>query len=176
MQRKERRRDNIIYGRHPVIEALKTNRVKKVYFYRGIEQRKFLTELKNLCTDNHIPISDVDHEYLQSRLGKSNHQGVLAEIKPFEYTDFNELVSVLKDREKAVILVLAHLEDPGNLGAIIRSASAFNISGIILPKKRSAQVNATVAKTSAGTLGIVPICVVSNLRNAVNQLKIENMW
>jgi 23S rRNA (guanosine2251-2'-O)-methyltransferase len=174
-QKKERRRDNLIYGRHTVIESLRSGKVKKVYFYKGME-RKFQSELKSICDAECVPMSPVDSEYLQSRLGKSNHQGVLAEIIPFDYTDFDQILQMVEERKSACILVLAHLEDPGNLGAILRSSAAFNITAVILPNKRSALVNATVAKTSAGTLGMVPITVVANLRNAVNMLKERNMW
>ncbi len=173
---KTRQREKIIYGRHPVMEALKRQIVKRVYFYDGIEQKSFLFELRRVCDEKGIHLSAVDSEYLTSRLGRSNHQGVLAEVDRFEYTDFNSLVQLVKARESAYILVLAHLEDPGNLGAILRSAAAFGISGVIIPKKRSASVNATVAKTSAGTLGLVPVTLVPSLRNAVNELKENDFW
>lgn len=173
---KTRQREKIIYGRHPVIEALKRQIVKRVYYYDGIEQKSFLFDLRQLCNEKDVPISAVDLEYLSSRLGRSNHQGVLAEVERFEYTDFNSLLQFVKDRETACILLLAHLEDPGNLGAILRSAAAFGIAGVIIPKKRSASVNATVAKTSAGTLGLVPVTLVPSLRNAVKELKENDFW
>ena len=173
---KTRQREKIIYGRHPVIEALKRQIVKRVYYYDGIEQKSFLFELRRMCDEKDVPLNAVDSEYLTSRLGRSNHQGVLAEVERFEYTDFNSLAQLVKAQETACILVLAHLEDPGNLGAILRSAAAFGIAGVIIPKKRSASVNATVAKTSAGTLGLVPVTLVPSLRNAINELKENDFW
>lgn len=176
IKKKSRRRDVVIYGRHPVLEALKRQIVKQVFYYRGIVQKAFLDELTSLCEEKNVQLSQVDQEYLTSRLGKSNHQGVLAEVNPFEYSDFNSILQKVKKLDKACILILAHLEDPGNLGSILRSAAAFDISGVILPNKRSATVNATVAKTSAGTLGMVPVALVPSLRNVVNILKKENFW
>lgn len=173
--KKTRHRDTIIYGRHPVLEALKRQIIKRVYFYKGMD-KKFLEELKAICDEKNIPLKMVDSEYLTSRLGKSNHQGILAEVTPFEYTDFNSILQAVKNKKTACVLILAHLEDPGNLGAILRTAAAFDIDAVILPKRRSALVNATVAKTSAGTLGMVPVALVPNLRNVVQTLKENDLW
>ncbi|MBU1023737.1 23S rRNA (guanosine(2251)-2'-O)-methyltransferase RlmB [bacterium] len=175
-EKKSRQREKLIYGRHPVLEALKRQIVKRVFYYEGIRRDGFLSELVNTCDEKGIPLSKVDDDYLTSRLGKSNHQGVLAEVTPFEYTDFQSLLQSVRHDKPACILVLAHLEDPGNFGAILRSAAAFGISGVIIPKNRSVSVNATVAKTSAGTLGIVPVTLVPSLRNAVNALKEVDFW
>lgn len=175
-EKKIRQREKLIYGRHPVLEALKRQIVKRIYYYEGIQQKGFLSELFDTCGEKGVQLSKVDNDYLTSRLGKSNHQGVLAEVMPFEYTDFQSLMQSVKHDKPACILVLAHLEDPGNFGAILRSAAAFGISGVIIPKKRSVSVNATVAKTSAGTLGMVPVTLVPSLRNAVNALKEIDFW
>lgn len=175
-KKKFKQRERLIYGRHPVLEALRRHIVRRVYYYENITNSKFYASLEDACEEKGVEMKAVDIKYLESRLGKSNHQGVLAEVLPFEYSSLESIVRSIRGKKTASVLVLAHLEDPGNFGAILRSAAAFNIDGVIIPNVRSVSVNATVAKTSAGTLGLVPIAQVANLRNAVEILKKEDMW
>ena len=173
---KIRQRERLIYGRHPVLDALQRQIVKRVYYFENLAGSRFYNELEDACLSKGVELKPVSDEYLESRLGKSNHQGVLAEVLPFEYYSLDSIIHIIKGTKPASILILAHLEDPGNFGAILRSAAAFGINGAIIPNVRSVSVNATVAKTSAGTLGIVPIAMVANLRSALIELKKEDMW
>jgi 23S rRNA (guanosine2251-2'-O)-methyltransferase len=173
---KIKQRDRLIYGRHTVLDALQRQIVKRVYYFENLKGSRFFTELEEICMLKGVDLKPVTEEYLESRLGKSNHQGVLAEVTPFEYYSLESIIHIIKGSKPASILMLAHLEDPGNFGAILRSAAAFGISGVIIPNVRSVSVNATVSKTSAGTLGLVPVAKVANLRNALIELKEENMW
>jgi len=176
VKKKIRQRERLIYGRHPVLEALRQEIVKRVYYYENLKGSRFYSDLEKVCLEKGIDLKPVDNEYLESRIGKSNHQGVLAEVIPFQYSSLETIIESIKHAKVASVLILAHLEDPGNFGAILRSAAAFGIDGVIIPNVRSVSVNATVAKTSAGTLGLVPIAQVSNLRSALEKLKNEDMW
>ena len=107
-----------------------------------------------------------------SRFDKFSHQGIILDVEDFVYTDLNEIISV----SDATIVILDHLEDPHNLGAIIRTCEAAGITGIILPKDRSVSVNSTVMKTSAGALENVKISMVTNLNQTIKELKEKGFW
>jgi len=173
---KIKQRERLIYGRHTVLDALQRQIVKRIYIYEKIEGSQFYRELEEIALSKGVDLKPVTNEYLESRLGKSNHQGVLAEVLPFEYYSLDSIIHTIKGAKPASILMLAHLEDPGNFGAILRSSAAFGINGVIIPNVRSVSVNATVSKTSAGTLGLVPVAKVANLRSALIELKNEDMW
>jgi len=175
-KKKIRQRERLIYGRHPVLDALQRQIVKRVYYFENLAGSRFYGELEEACIEKGVELKAVNEEYLVSRLGKSNHQGVLAEVLPFEYYSLDSIIHRIKGSKPASILMLAHLEDPGNFGAILRSSAAFGIDGVIIPNVRSVSVNATVAKTSAGTLGLVPVVRIANLRNALIELKKEDLW
>lgn len=175
-EKRVKQRERLIYGRHPVLEALKQKIVRQVFFNENIASSGFYRELEQACLEKGVEMRAVDEDYFVSRLGRSNHQGVLAEVTPFSYSNVETIIESIKGLDHAVVLILAHLEDPGNFGAILRSAAAFGVNGVIIPNRRSVSVNATVAKTSAGTLGLVPVAMVANLRNALIRLKDEEMW
>jgi 23S rRNA (guanosine2251-2'-O)-methyltransferase len=116
-------------------------------------------------------------ESLDRRSQGQRHQGVLGEGGPFVYTEFEDLLSSLKNRgEAALVLALDGITDPHNLGAILRSAAAAAVDGVVLPERRSAAVNETVIRASAGTAGRVPVCRVVNLGRALDELKDAGTW
>ena len=103
---------------------------------------------------------------------KENHQGIILNVKDFEYSD----ISVLTEKENALVVMLDHIEDPHNFGAIIRTCEAAGVDGIIIPKNRCVDVNATVIRTSVGASKYVPIVQVTNISNAIRDLKKQGFW
>lgn len=159
--------DNYIFGIRSVIEAVKSEKtLDKIFIQRGLKG-DLLQELKQILQQNQLPISYVPIEKL-NRITKKNHQGVVAVVSPIEFCPLEEMVvSVFESGKTPLFLVLDHLTDVRNLGAIIRTAECTGVSGIILPKKGGASVGGDAVKTSAGAIFNVPICKVENLKDAV---------
>ena len=155
-----------VYGKNVAKEILqKTKTIKKAYIYENFNDNEILEQLKKAG----IPCKFLDKKSLDD-IEEGNHQGIILEIDDYKYTFLDELL----DRD--IIVILDHLEDPHNFGAIIRTCEAAGINSIIIPKDRSVKVNATVMKTSAGTLENVDICMVSNIVNAIKTLKDNGFW
>ena len=155
-----------VYGKNVAKEILqKPKTIKKAYIYENFNDNEILEQLKKAG----IPCKFLDKKSLDD-IEEGNHQGIILEIDDYKYTFLDELL----DRD--IIVILDHLEDPHNFGAIIRTCEAAGINSIIIPKDRSVKVNATVMKTSAGTLENVDICMVSNIVNAIKTLKDNGFW
>lgn len=144
----------LVYGPN-VLKELDPKRIKKVFSFRK--------EIIRFCEDKKIPYEFMDNNKL-NRFTKANHQGVVIDVYDYEYYDFNNL-------EGDFVLVLDHLEDPHNFGAIIRSAVGAGVKTIIIPKDRSVKVTDTVAKTSVGMINHVKIIMVNNIVNALKKLQ-----
>ncbi|MGI9534177.1 MAG: 23S rRNA (guanosine(2251)-2'-O)-methyltransferase RlmB, partial [Thermodesulfobacteriota bacterium] len=146
--------------------------INEIYLLNTDSSKKFSDIVKS-ATEKNIKISYIEKRDLDRVSTNSNHQGIAANIKEFEYVDFQELIEIKNNR---FYLVLDHIEDPHNLGAIIRTANFFGVDGIVLPKDRAAAVTPTVIKTSSGAAATIPISRVSNLGNAIKELKKKNFW
>ena len=160
----------IVSGRNNVKEILKNfkekNMIKKVICSKNFNEKDILS----LVEKRKLPL-EFKEKFELDRLAKNNHQGIIMITSDFNYTSLDEL---LKGASKLVIL--DHLEDPHNLGAIVRTVEASGIDGIIIPKNRTVSVNETVMKTSAGALFNVKICQVGNLNQTIKILKKEGFW
>ena len=155
-----------VYGKNVAKEILqKPKTIKKAYIYENFNDNEILEQLKKAG----IPCQFLDKKSLDD-IEEGNHQGIILEIDDYKYTFLDELL------DRNIIIILDHLEDPHNFGAIIRTCEAAGINSIIIPKDRSVKVNATVMKTSAGTLENVDICMVSNIVNAIKRLKDNGFW
>ncbi len=155
-----------VYGKNVAKEILqKPQTIKKAYIYEKFNDEEILNKLKN----SHIPYEFLDKITLDN-MEKGMHQGIILEIDDFKYKYLDELL------DKNIIVILDHLEDPHNFGAIIRTCEAAGITSIIIPKDRSVKVNATVMKTSAGALENVNVCMVTNLVNTIKKLKENGYW
>ena len=158
----------LVYGRNVAKEVLQNpKKVKKVTLLKDFKEKDILSLLEK----NKIKIEYLDKKGF-SKFDKYSHQGIILDIEDFSYTDYEEFLSV----ENAKIVILDHLEDPHNLGAIIRTCEAAGILGIIIPKDRSVDINSTVMKTSAGALENVKIAKVTNLVNVIDDLKENGYW
>lgn len=163
---------NLVYGRIPSLNALENNKALKAYVQKGFSDDRVLSLIKA----KHIPLNFVEIEKLDSLSSKGNHQGVVLEVKPFEYSDLNSILAVAKKKENPIILVLDEIEDPHNFGAIIRSCDAFDVSGIIIKSRNQVPVTMVVSKVSTGAIEYVRIAQVSNLSVALNKLKENGFW
>ena len=162
---------NLIYGKNPVIEAIKAKKALKVFLINNFNDQKVL----NLIKENKINLSYISPSEMD-KLATGVHQGIAAELKPYQTVSLEEIIIKAKKKDKKIIVMLDNISDPHNLGAILRSADVFEASGVILPKHNSVSLNATVAKTSAGAINYVPVAVVNNLNQAIKQLKEEGYW
>ena len=163
---------NLIYGKNPVIEAINARKALKVFLVSNFTDQKIISLIKN----NKIAVQTVSPNEMNNMCNNGVHQGVAAELKPYQTVSLEEIIHKAKNKEKKIIVMLDGIEDPHNLGAILRSADVFEASGIILPKHNSVSLNATVAKTSAGAINYVPVAVVNNLNQAIKTLKDEGYW
>lgn len=161
----------LVSGRNNVKEVLNLDRnnivVKRVFLQKNFNENDILSLVKKWNLE-----VVYKEKYDLDRLVKNNHQGVVLEVGDFEYTDLEELLT----KDRCFILILDHLEDPHNLGAITRTVEALGVDGIILPLNRSVMVNETVVKTSTGAIYNTKICQVSNLNNTIKQLKKNGFW
>lgn len=157
-----------IYGKNVAEEAMKENiLIKKAIISNNFNNIDIINKLKKF---------EINIEYRKSyeldKLVDGNHQGIVLQIPDYEYSDIDELLIA----ENPLLVILDHLEDPHNFGAIIRTCEAAGVDGIIIPKNRSVDVNSTVMKTSAGALSHVKVCQVTNLRNTIDYLKEKGFW
>ena len=162
---------NLVYGKNPVIEAIRAKKALKVFVVANFNDQKVL----NLIKDNKLNMVSISPNEMD-KMCNGVHQGIAAELKPYQNVSLEEIIIKAKKKEKKIIVMLDGIEDPHNLGAIMRSADVFEASGIILPKHNSVTLNATVAKTSAGAINYVPVAVVNNLNQAIKELKEEGFW
>jgi len=157
-----------IYGKNVAIETLRNCQpIKKAYIYRNFQDKNIISELQK----RNIPIKFVD-KFELDKLAKGNHQGIMLSIPDYEYTPLDELLK----KENALLVILDHLEDPHNLGAIVRTCEAAGVDGIIIPKNRCVDVNSTVMRTSVGALDYVKIAQVTNLVGTMKELKEKGFW
>lgn len=166
-----------IIGRNPVIEALKAKKEIETLYISSGNLEGSIKKIMAMAKDQRIVIKSVDRKKLTELSEGENHQGVVAIVNDYKYYDLEDLIQIPKQKnEPAFFIILDGITDPHNLGAIVRSAEALGAHGIIISKRRSALVNATVYKTSAGAVEKMPIARVSNLSNAVKTLQKEGVW
>lgn len=168
---------NIIAGRKPVIEALNAGTpVEKIYILRGAHGEP-LDTIRQLARQKNILCTDADKHLIEKLSRDTNTQGVVAVIGSKEYADVDEILAVAASKnEKPFLLLFDEIEDPHNLGALIRTAVCLGAHGGIIPKHNAAPVNATVAKTSAGASAHFPIAKVTNMVAAIEELKEKGVW
>ena len=158
----------LVYGRNVCLEYLEKNKkVRKIILQEGFHDEKLISLIRKL----NFPVKEMP-KYELDRLANGVHQGIIMDVEDFRYTDYHDFI----DDPECSVVILDHLEDPHNLGAIIRTSEAAGINGIIIPKDRSVEVNATVIKTSVGTVDNIPISMVTNLNSTIKDLKDKGFW
>lgn len=158
----------LVYGRNVALEVLKkTKNVQKVLLQDGFDDKKILTLLEKSKIPVFIkPKKEIDH------LAEGVHQGIILYVRDYQYYPLADIVN----EDASFLVILDHLEDPHNFGAIIRTCEAAGVDGIIIPKDRQVQVNATVMKTSVGTLDTMKVSRVANLSSTIDYLKKNDFW
>ena len=158
-----------VYGKNVVNEVLKNKkRVIEAYVYKNFNDDQILNRIiRTKASIKYLEKRDID------KMIDGNHQGVVLKIDDYEYVDLDELIT---SKPEPLLVILDHLEDPHNFGAIIRTCEAAGVDGIIIPKNRSVEVNSTVMRTSVGALENVKIAQVTNLKQTINRLKEKGFW
>ena len=169
--------EDMVAGRNAVMEALKGSRsVNKLMIANGSTEGS-IKEIIAVAKEKGVNIQYWDRSKLDSIARGIRHQGVLAQVAPVQYAELEDILQVAKDRnEPPFIVLLDELEDPHNLGAILRTADAAGVHGVLIPKHRSCPLSATVAKASAGAVEHVPVARVGNLVQTIKKLKQEGLW
>ena len=167
--------EDVVAGRNAVIELLKSEKdINKIFIERG-EKHGSINEIIARAIEEKVVLVEVDKDKLDAMA--ENHQGVVAIVPPFNYCEIEDILELAKQKdEDPFILILDGIEDPHNLGSIIRTAETAGVHGIIIPKRRNAQVNSTVAKVSAGATAYVKIARVTNINETIKKLKESGLW
>lgn len=163
---------SIIIGKNPVKAAVEAGKLRKVYISNNFKDEKILALVKSAK----VSVTIVGKEKLDSMAHGGVHQGIVCEVENYHTYGLEEIISDAKKKKNPIIVVLDGLSDPHNLGAILRSADAFDVSGVIYKKKGSVSLNETVAKVSTGAINFVKCVEVSNLSMALEKLKKEGYW
>ena len=168
---------DFLFGRHAVVEALKTpDRVNRVFIQEGTSGRD-AAKVIELAREKGIQVQTVPKTKIEDLVGNAVHQGLVASIAAYEYADLEDVLKKAEEKgEDPFIVILDGVEDPHNLGSILRTADATGVHGIIIPKRRSASLTATVAKASTGAIEHVPVVRVTNLTQMIEQLKARGVW
>ncbi|GIO58347.1 MULTISPECIES: 23S rRNA (guanosine(2251)-2'-O)-methyltransferase RlmB [Paenibacillus] len=169
--------EEIIAGKHSVTEALRSGRtINKIWIAENAQKhltQPIIFEAKKLG----VVIQQVDKRKLDQMAPGMQHQGVVAQAAPYAYAEVEDILQAAEAKGEApFILLLDEIEDPHNLGSILRTADCTGVHGVIVPKRRSAQVTATVSKTSAGAAEYVPVARVTNLGQTIEELKERGIW
>ena len=168
---------NIICGRNPVLEAVRSGReIDRLLVAHGVSGGS-VTAIIAKCNQRGILIKEVSPQKLDYYCSGANHQGVAVMFASQEYSTPEDILNTAKERnEQPFIIICDEIEDPHNLGAIIRTAEACGVHGIIIPKRRSASLNATVAKSASGALEYMKVARVTNIANTIDFLKEQGVW
>ena len=169
--------EDIVIGRNSILELIKSGKdINKLYIQKG-NRHGSINEIISRARENKIVIKEVEKNKLDEMCENQNHQGVIATVPPFEYSDIDDILNLAKQKnEDPFIVILDEIEDPHNLGSIIRTAECAGAHGVIIPKRRSAEVNSTVNKTSAGAVQYVKVARVNNLNDTIKYLKENDVW
>ena len=169
--------DDIVEGRNAVIELLNSDRdINKIFVQNG-EKHGSINKIIAIAKENKVLVTEVEKSKLDFMSKTKNHQGVIAVVPPFNYCEIEDILEYAKEKQEDVfVLILDGIEDPHNLGSIIRTAETAGVHGIIIPKRRTVTVNSTVSKVSAGAVEHMKIARVNNINEAIRKLKDNGLW
>ena len=176
-EKEEKKFDDQIEGRNSVLELLESGKdINKIFVTRG-EKHGSINKILAIAKERKIIVVEKDKKQMEEMAQEENYQGIIAIVPPFEYVEIQDILDEAKARkEDPFILILDGIEDPHNLGSIIRTAETAGVHGIIIPKRRAASVNSTVNKTSAGAVEHMKIARVTNISDALEELKQAGLW
>ena len=171
-----------VEGKRPVLEALKANiPAKCLYVADGLKGDKVVSDVAKRCHKMGVSVKQVKRSDLDARSERGSHQGLMLETRPYQYASAQDVIDAAQlhadeHNGQALIIILDHITDAGNLGAIARSAEIVGASGILIPNKRSARVTAATYKSSAGAISHIKVAQVGNIAQTIERLKKENFW
>lgn len=163
---------NFVFGRLPALNCITNNKILNVYLQKGFSDKNIDLEIAK----KGLKPKFVDLDTLNKMSHGGNHQGIIVEAVPREYSSVEEILKSAKGKKQPLILILDEIEDPQNFGAILRSADAFSVDGVIVKSKNQVPLNWTVAKVSTGAIEYVKVAQVSNLNNVIQVLKDNGFW
>ena len=166
-----------VEGRNSVLELLQSGKdINKIFITRG-ERHGSINKIIAIAKERKVMVVEKDKKQMNQMAQNENYQGVIAIVPPFEYCEIEDILEEAKNRNEApFVLILDGIEDPHNLGSIIRTAETAGVHGIIIPKRRAASVNSTVNKVSAGAVEHMKIARVTNITDSINTLKESGLW
>lgn len=166
----------IIAGKNPVLEALRSGReINKIWISEGVKKTG-INEVLDLARERGVLVQFVPKKKID-QLTSANHQGIVASVAAYKYAELVELFQRAEEKnEDPFFMILDELEDPHNLGSILRTADAVGVHGVIIPKRRAVGLTAVVAKASTGAIEHVPVCRVNNLSQTIEELKSRGVW
>ncbi len=160
------------YGKHAVEASIRSGKVKKVFLVSHFKDVAILS----LIQSKHISVERLEDSRLTSLVQSTHHQGIVASVIPFAYTELNTFLNTIDTIKNPLLILLDGIEDPLNLGSMIRTAVGFGVHGLIIKKDRQVDVNPTVAKIASGALDYLPIIQVTNLTQTIMTLKEHRFW
>jgi 23S rRNA (guanosine2251-2'-O)-methyltransferase len=169
----------LLYGRNAVREALRARRrsPRRLIVSSGAQEAGTLGEVVRLAESLGVDVERVERQQLDKRLRDANHQGVALEASPYPYAEIDDCLALAEQRaEPAFLLLLDHLQDPQNVGTLLRSAEAVGIHGVVMPGRRAAEVTPAVVNASAGAVEHLNVAVVSNLAQAIAEIQRAGVW
>ncbi|EIT84076.1 tRNA/rRNA methyltransferase [Fictibacillus macauensis ZFHKF-1] len=169
--------EEFIIGRNPVLEVLRSGRdINKIFVGEG-SQKGPISQVIHLAKENNVLVTFVPKRKLDTLSDGGNHQGVVAAVAAYEYAEIDDLFALAKKKEEEpFFIILDELEDPHNLGSIMRTADAVGAHGIIIPKRRAVGLTAAAAKASTGAIEYIPVVRVTNLVQTMKELKDRGLW
>jgi 23S rRNA (guanosine2251-2'-O)-methyltransferase len=169
----------LIYGRNAVRETLRAQRrtIKRLMVAAGAQSVGTLADSLAIATEQHIPIEHVDKKVLEQKLHGLNHQGVALECSDYPYSDIDDMLTYAKSKnEMPFLLLLDHLQDPQNLGTLLRTAEIVGVHGVVIPGRRAAEITPAVVNASSGAVEHLNITVVTNLAQSIERLQKQGVW
>ena len=176
-KKEEKNYDDQIEGRNSVLELLESGKdINKIFITKG-EKHGSINKIIAIAKEKRVIIVEKDKKQMDEMAQNQNYQGVIAIVPPFEYCEIEDIIENAKSKnEEPFVLILDGIEDPHNLGSIIRTAETAGIHGIIIPKRRAASINSTVNKVSAGAVEHMKVARVTNISETIEKLKEKGLW
>lgn len=167
----------IVEGRNAIAEALRARMpLQRIWLQEGTKPDKTIDEIVRLATRQNVQVKKANKRDIDRMSERGAHQGVIAEASAYKFTPFLDIMKATQDSKSALVIVLDHITDPGNLGAIVRSAEVIGAAGIVIPKRRTAAITASAWKSAAGALAHVAIAQESNVAQSLAALKKAGFW
>jgi 23S rRNA (guanosine2251-2'-O)-methyltransferase len=169
--------DEILFGRNSVMEALKGGRsINKILIAKG-ERHGSIREIIGMAKAQGLVVQEVEAAKLEAIAGGARHQGIAASVAPVAYVEWEDIVGKARQKnEEPFMVLLDELEDPHNFGAILRTADAAGVHGVLVPKRRSCPLSGAVAKAAAGAVEYVPVARIGNIVQTMKELKEQGLW